>query len=146
MESDGRQECAPPVAVPPAVGRRRTAELRCPDRPFPGALYDGHGWRLAGDGPARLTHELTEALPHKAVVHDNRPGAVEVVVLRAGDRFWLLPETFGDPPALPAVVLAELAEVVRRGHKLGFGARCAKAYALVRDALMLLLNEAEGRA
>ena len=52
---------------------------------FPGTLYDGDGTRLAGNGP-ELTLEMTEGFPFKALLHD-RPGAVDVAVLAAGDRF-----------------------------------------------------------
>lgn len=43
-------------------------------------------------------------------------------------------------------LLAELAEVVRHGRKLGLIARDLEVYALVRDALVLLLDDSGGRA
>jgi hypothetical protein len=69
-----------------------------------------------------------------------------VAVLVAGDRLWLLPDTFGTPPELPMLLLTDLAEIVRRGGKVAFAARTEDAYVLVRDALMLLLDESGGRA
>ena len=72
---------------------------------FPGTLYDGDGTRLAGSGP-ELTLEMTEALPHKALIH-GKPGAVNVAVLEAGDRLWLLPNSFGTPPVLPVLLLTD---------------------------------------
>ncbi len=108
---------------------------------FPGTLYDGDGTRLAGDGP-EMTLELTEPLPHKALIH-GQPGAVDVAVLEAGDRLWLLPDSFG---ALPVPLLAELANVVQCGRKVGLAASSHDAYVLVRDALMLLLDDSGGRA
>jgi hypothetical protein len=111
---------------------------------FPGALYDCDGTLLAGTGP-EMTLELTERLPHKALIHD-KPGEVEIATLHAGDRLWLLPDTFGTPPELPIGLLTELANVVRRGGRVGLAARSEGAYVLVRDALVLLLNDAGGRA
>ena len=88
---------------------------------------------------------MTEALPHKALLHD-KPGAVDVAVLAAGDRLWLLPDSFGTPPVLPMLLLTELAHVVRCGRKVGLAASSENAYVLVRDALMLLLDDSGGRA
>ena len=104
-------------------------------RAFPGALYDGDGSLLAGDGP-ELTPELTDGLPHKALIRDT-PGREEVVVLERGDRLWLLPDGFGTPPELPMRLLLDLAAVVRRGCKVGLAGRDPDAYAQARDALML---------
>jgi hypothetical protein len=111
---------------------------------FPGTLYDGDGMLLAGDGPA-LTLEMTEDIPHKALIH-SEPGAVDVAVLEAGDRLWLLPDSFGTPPELPVPLLAELANVVRRGCKVGLAGSNEGAYVLARNALMLLLDDSGGRA
>ena len=76
----------------------------------------------------------------------DRPGAEEVAVLEHGDRLWVLPDTFGTPPELPVALLAELANVVRRGHKVGLAAGDHDAYVLARDALVLLLDGTGGRA
>ena len=111
---------------------------------FPGTLYDGDGTRLAGGGP-ELTLEMTERLPHKALIHGT-PGAVDIAVLKTGDRLWLLPDTFGTPPELPMPLLTELASIVRRGRKVGLAASDQGAYLLVRDTLMLLLDDSGGRA
>jgi len=111
---------------------------------FPGTLYDGDGTRLAGTGP-EFSLETTQALPHKALIRD-RPGAEEVAVLERGDRLWLLPDTFGVPPELPVPLLAELADVVRRGNMVGLAGSNYDAYALARDALVLLLDETGGQA
>ena len=111
---------------------------------FPGTLYDGNGMRLAGDGPD-FTPGLTEALPFKVVLR--RYGVTdEAGELRIGDRLWLLPDTLGTPPELPVAVLAELAEVVRHGRKLGLAGHNPEVYALVRDALVLLLDDSGGHA
>ena len=109
----------------------------------PGALYDGDGTLLAGDG-LEMTLELTDDLPFKALIRD-RPGAVEVAMLEAGDRLWLLPDSFGTPPELPMRLLLELADAVRRGRKVGLAGRDTDAYAQARDALMLLLDDSGGR-
>ena len=63
--------------------------------PFPGALYDGDGALMAGNGP-EITPKLTEDLPHKALIRST-PGEEDgqVAVLQAGDRLWLLPDSFG---------------------------------------------------
>lgn len=114
-----------------------------PPAPFPGTLYDGDGILLAGDG-AEFTWKLADDMPCKAVIRD-RPGAEKAAVLEAGDRLWVLPDSFGKPPALPMPLLAELADVVQRGHKVGLAASNEEAYLLVREALMLLLNGSSGR-
>ena len=44
------------------------------------------------------------------------------------------------------MVLVELAGVVRRGGKVALAATDPKAYALVRDALVLLLDGSGGHA
>lgn len=116
-----------------------------PAAAFPGALYNGDGTLMAGEGP-ELTVEMTEALPYKALIHD-KPGAMNIAVLRTGDRLWLLPdEGFGEPPELPIGLLTELANVVRRGRKVGLAGRSEAAYAQVCDALMLLLDDTGGSA
>lgn len=56
-----------------------------------------------------------------------------------------LPDSFGTLPELPMPLLVELAEVVRRGRKVGMTGRDPQAYALVRDALVLLLDDSGGR-
>ena len=88
---------------------------------------------------------MTQALPHKVLIRD-RPGAEEVAVLERGDRLWLLPDTFGAPPELPVPLLAELADVVRRGNTVGLAGSNYDAFALVRDGLVLLLDETGGQA
>ncbi|MBV9811493.1 MAG: hypothetical protein JO326_02010 [Acetobacteraceae bacterium] len=52
----------------------------------------------------------------------------------------------GEPPELPMGLLAMLANVVRQGGKVGLAGRNGGAYALVRDALVLLLDDSGGRA
>lgn len=88
-----------------------------PGARFPGTLYDGDGTRLAGDGP-KFTPDLADALLHKALIRDT-PGDMDVAVLEAGDRLWLLPDSFGIPPEMPVPLLADLANVVRGGRKVG---------------------------
>ena len=110
---------------------------------FPGTLCDGDGTRLAGDGPD-FTPELDATLTHKALIR-NRPVEGGVAVLEAGDRLWLLPDSFGRPPELPVPLLTALAHVVRRGRKVGLAASNHAAYVLVRDALMLLPDDSGGR-
>ena len=123
-------------------GGRDRADLVTED--FPGTLYDGDGTRLAGTGP-EFSLEITRALPHKGLILD-RPGAEEVAVLERSDRLWLLPDTFGTPSGLPVPLLAERADVVRRGNTVGLAGSNYGAYALVRDAHVLLLDEAGGQA
>ena len=111
---------------------------------FPGTLYDGDGTRPAGNGP-EFTPAIADDLPFKALIRDE-PGEEKVAVLEAGDRLWLLPDTFGTPPELPMPLLAELANVARCGGKIGLAASNRDAYALARDALMLLLDDRGGHA
>jgi len=110
---------------------------------FPGTLYDSDGTRLAGDGP-EFTPELDDSLPHKALIRD-RAGEERVAIFEAGDRLWLLPDSLGTPPELPMPLLAELAEVVRRGNSVALAARNPEVYALVRNTLVLLLDDSGGR-
>jgi hypothetical protein len=111
---------------------------------FPGALYDWDGKLLAGDGPD-FTCALVDALPYKALIR-NWPGNVEFAVLERGDKLWLLPESFGTPLDLPAELLADLADVIRRGGQVGLAAQERAPYEQARDALMLLLDDSGGRA
>jgi len=111
---------------------------------FPGTLYGGDGTHMAGDGP-EMTPELTESLPHKALITD-KPNGREVAVLESGDRLWLLPDSFGTPPELPMALLTTLANVIRRGNSVALAARNPEVYALVRDALVLLLDDSGGYA
>jgi len=99
---------------------------------FPGTLYDGDGMRLAGMGPD-FTPALSGTLPFKVVVRHRR-AANETGELGLGDRLWLLPDTFGTTPELPVALLAELAEAVRRGHKVGLAGRDRGADVLARRA------------
>jgi hypothetical protein len=99
--------------------------------------------RLAGTGPD-FTPALNDALPFKVVLRRRRV-ADEGGELGIGDRLWLLPDTFGTPPALPEDVLDELADALRAGRKVGIAARDEAVGALARDALLLLLSEGEGR-
>jgi hypothetical protein len=115
-----------------------------PPADFPGTLYDGDGMRLAGGGPD-FTPALDDALPFKVILRHRRE-ADEGGQLGLGDRLWLLPDTFGTPPALPEPVLGELAGVIRAGNKVGLAARDEAVGALARDALLLLLKEGERRA
>ena len=98
---------------------------------FPGTLYDGDGMRLAGDGPD-YTPALNQALPFKVVLRQY--GVTdEAGELSVGDRLWLLPDTFGTPPALPEDVLDELADALRprraqgRARGQGRGRGCVRA-------------------
>ena len=106
--------------------------------------------RAAGSGPAVVlvakAGASEELLAKLLAAYAAEPGAVEVAVLETGDRLWLLPDTFGTPPELPMPLLAELAEVVRGGRKVGLAGRDPDAYVLARDALMLLLDDSGGRA
>jgi hypothetical protein len=119
-----------------------TAPLRL--KTFPGALYNGDGTLLAGDGP-ELTDELTDEIPHKALIHIG--ARIEgIATLKEGDRFWLLPDTFGEPPVLPVLLLTDLVALARAGHRIGLAAREREAYEQARDALVLLLDDSGGRA
>lgn len=130
--------------------RARRATQTAPTR-FPGTLYAGDGTMLAGDGTTlagaspEFNPELIDDLPHKVLIRAGS-GKEAVTVLASSDRLWRLPESFGTPPELPMTLLTELAEVVRRGGKVAFAADSEDTYALVRDALMLLLDDSGGRA
>lgn len=107
-------------------------------------MLAGDGTTLAGASP-EFNPELIDDLPHKVLIRAGS-GKEAVTVLASSDRLWRLPESFGTPPELPMTLLTELAEVVRRGGKVAFAADSEDTYALVRDALMLLLDDSGGRA
>ena len=67
-------------------------------------------------------------------------------MLEAGDRLWALPDSVGAPPDLPMPLLTELANVVRGGRNVGLAVANKDVYVLVRDALMLLLDDSGGQA
>ena len=126
--------------------RRTGAGLNAPLRlkTFPGALYDGKGMLLAGNGPD-VTGDFGTEFPHKALISD-KPENVEVAILENDDRLWLLPDSFGEPPVLPMILLTDLANLVRAGRRVGLAAREREAYEQARDALVLLLDDSGGRA
>ena len=115
-------------------------------RPFPGILYAGDGMRLAGDGPDAFTDAQGDALPFKAVIHGSppRPGAGSD--MKMGDRIWVLPDSLGTPPEIPAQLLFELAGIVKAGGQVGLAAREGAEGARMRDMLVLLLSPPEGQA
>ena len=117
-----------------------------PPRAFPGILYAGDGMRLAGDGPDAFTDAQGATLPFKAVIHGTppRPGAGSE--MKAGDRIWVLPDSLGSPPEVPAQLLLELAGIIKRGGQVGLAARDGAEGARMRDMLVLLLSPPEGRA
>ena len=115
-------------------------------RPFPGVLYAGDGMRLAGDGPDAFTDAQGDALPFKAVIHGRppRPGAGSE--MQSGDRIWVLPDSLGIPPEVPAQLLVELAQIISKGGQVGLAARDGAEGAKMRDMLVLLLSPPEGQA
>lgn len=117
-----------------------------PPRAFPGILYAGDGMRLAGDGPDTFTDAQGSALPFKAVIHGMppRPGAGSE--MKASDRIWVLPDSLGSPPEIPAQLLLELAGIIERGGQVGLAARDGAEGARMRDMLVLLLSPPEGQA
>lgn len=115
-------------------------------RPFPGIMYAGDGMRLAGDGPDTFTDAQGDALPFKAVIHGTPPRPGAGADMKAGDRIWVLPDTFGTPPEIPAALLFELAGIVKAGGQVGLAARNGTEGAKMRDMLVLLLSPPEGQA
>ena len=115
-------------------------------RPFPGILYAGDGMRLAGDGPDAFTNAQGDKLPFKAVLHGQppRPGAGSE--MKVGDQIWVLPDTLGTPPEVPAQLLLELAQIIKDGGQVGLAARDGAEGAKMRDMLVLLLSPPEGQA
>ena len=117
-----------------------------PPRAFPGILYAGDGMRLAGDGPDVFIDAQGDALPFKAVIHGSppRPGAGSK--MKVGDRIWVLPDSLGTPPEVPAQLLLELAQIIKDGGQVGLAARDGAVGARMRDMLVLLLSPPEGQA
>ena len=116
-----------------------------PPRAFPGILYAGDGMRLAGDGPDAFNDAQGDALLFKAVIHGSppRPGAGSE---KAGDRIWILPESLGSPPEVPAQLLLELATIIKEGGQVGLAARDGAEGRRMRNMLVLLLSPPEGEA
>ncbi len=102
--------------------------------------------RLAGDGPDAFTNAQGEALPFKAVIYGKPPTLGAGSEMRAGDRIWVLPDTFGTPPEIPAQLLIELARIIRDGGQVGLAAQDGAEGARMRDMLVLLLSPPEGQA
>jgi hypothetical protein len=98
--------------------------------------------RLAGNGPDDFTDAQGEALPFKTVLH-GKPLRSEI---RMEDRIWVLPDTLGIPPEIPAQLLLELAGVIKDGGQVGLAARNGAEGAKMRDMLVLLLSPPEGEA
>ena len=115
-------------------------------KPFPGILYAGDGMRLAGDGPDTFTDAQGDTLPFKAVIHGTPPRPGAGADMKAGDRIWVLPDTFGTPPEIPAGLLFELAGIIKAGGQVGLAARDGAEGARMRDMLVLLLSPPEGQA
>lgn len=117
-----------------------------PPRAFPGILYAGDGMRLAGDGPDTFTDAQGVSLPFKAVIHGTppRPGAGSE--MKVGDRIWVLPDSLGTPPEVPAQLLLELVDIIKRGGQVGLAARDGASGVRMRDMLVLLLSPPEGQA
>lgn len=117
-----------------------------PTRAFPGILYAGDGMRLAGDGPDAFTAAQDAALPFKAIIHGRPPTQGAGSEMRVGDRIWVLPDSFGTPPEIPAQLLFELAGIVKDGGRVGLAAQDGAEGAKMRDMLVLLLSPPEGQA
>ena len=115
-------------------------------RPFPGILYAGDGMRLAGDGPDTFTDAQSDALPFKAIIHGTPPRPGTGSEMKVFDRIWVLPDSLGTPPEIPAQLLLELASIVSGGGQVGLAARDGAEGAKMRDMLVLLLSPPEGQA
>lgn len=112
---------------------------------FPGILYAGDGMRLAGDGPDTFTDAQGDGLPFKAVIHGSPPRPGTGSEMKKGDRIWVLPDSFGTPPEIPAQLLLELASIIRDGGQVGLAARDGAEGAKMRD-MLVLLSPPEGQA
>ncbi len=115
-------------------------------RLFPGILYAGDGMRLAGDGPDTFTNAQGDTLPFKAVIAGTPPRPGGGADMKVGDRIWVLPDSLGIPPEIPAQLLLELAQIIRDGGQVGLAARDGAEGAKMRDMLVLLLSPPEGQA
>ena len=115
-------------------------------RPFPGILYAGDGMRLAGDGPDVFTNAQGDALPFKAVIHGKPPRPGRGSEMKVSDRIWVLPDSLGTPPEVPAQLLVELAQIISEGGQVGLAAQGGAEGAKMRDMLVLLLSPPEGQA
>ena len=102
--------------------------------------------RLAGDGPDTFTDAQGSALPFKAVIHGTPPRPGTGSEMKVGDRIWVLPDNLGIPPEVPAQLLLELVDIIRRGGQVGLAAHNGAEGAKMRDMLVLLLSPPEGQA
>ncbi|MFT8246774.1 hypothetical protein [Roseomonas sp. BN140053] len=107
-----------------------------------GAIYDGTGTLIAGDGPA-FSVGLVAALPFQALLHDlDRPGNS----MEADDRLWLLPDQPWASVNLPEHLLAGLATTVRSGGKVLVMAHDAEAGDLACQSVEVMLDGSHGTA
>lgn len=110
---------------------------------FPGTLYAGNGMRLIGNGAETYTDLLGDTLPYKALVQANEPMPSDAS-LAFSDRLWVLPDILEAQPALPDALLYELADIIRRGGKVGLAARDDVVCDRIRDMLVMVLRASVG--
>jgi hypothetical protein len=112
---------------------------------FPGAMYDGSGTRLQGDGPESITLEYANGHPFTVML-----GKKEILArheaLAPEDRIWLLPDSLGTPSEMPATILEDLADRLTRGQRIGLAGNNPELGLAVQRALALLYASPEGQA
>ena len=53
--------------------------------------------------------------------------------MKVSDRIWVLPDSLGSPPEIPAQLLLELAATIRQNGQVGLAARDDTEVARTRD-------------
>ena len=100
-----------------------------------GTMYDGLGKRLKGDGRGpESALELLGTIEHKAVLHD-APADNQTKEMVESDRFYLVPAELERTKWLPLSWVAELAQVLADGGRVGVVSHQAQTLATVVDIL-----------
>ena len=116
-----------------------------PTDTFPGVLYNGHGVRLAGDGPEAYTQEMSDNLPFKHVIYwKSRPVSKHHIVIE--DRLWVLPDRNALPDELPTTLVFHLASLIRSGVKVALVSANEFVCDQVRKILLLATSPTDGNS
>ena len=107
-----------------------------------GAVYDGDGSLVAGEGPV-FSVELVADLAFQAVVHAQDEPSTS---MDANDRLWILPERSWASLSIPEHLLATLAGTVRAGRKVLIAAHDTEVGDHACEAIEQMLGAAHGMA
>jgi hypothetical protein len=94
-----------------------------------GALYDGNGKRLEGDGPDSAL-ELMQSIEYKAFLYEGTAPSGPIETAET-DRFLLVPDDFIDTKSLSISWILDLAKVLTMGGRVGIMSRYEASMAAV---------------